>query len=128
MAESRKVGELKKFSSLLYVSFVVHTLIIEKGWIDASFLDGLILNTWVAIPCFVHNGLTQNVKTDNTKKFHSCLKTMQLLPMYRCKYTSNAEIESSGMYSFCETLLVFEDPEARGRMRNKRKMEILTNA
>ena len=32
------------------------------------------------------------------------------------------------MYNLCETLLVLEDPEARDRMRNKRHIEILTNA
>ena len=53
---------------------------------------------------------------------------MQLLPMYRCKYTSKADIESRGLYNFCETLLVYEDPDARDRMRNKREIQILTNA
>ena len=48
--------------------------------------------------------------------------------MNRCKYISKAEIESRGLYNFCETLLVFEDPEVRDRMTNKRKIEILTNA
>ena len=48
--------------------------------------------------------------------------------MYRCKYTSKAEIESRGLYNICEKLLVFEDPEARDRIRNKRESEILTNA
>ena len=38
MAESRKVGELKKDGHYSYVSFVVYTLIIEKGWINNHFL------------------------------------------------------------------------------------------
>ena len=103
-------------------------MIIEKGWINASFLQGLKHNTWVAIPGFVQNGLTQNVKMDHKKKFHRSLQTMQLLLMYKCKYISKAEIESRDLYNFCETLLVFEDPEARDRMRNKREIEILMNA
>ena len=62
------------------------------------------------------------------KKFHRSLQTMQLLSMYRCKYTYKVEIESRGLYNFCEPLLVFEDPDARDRMRNKREIEVLTNA
>ena len=73
MAESRKVEGLKKDGHHSYVSFVVYTLIIEKGWIDASFLEGLKHNTWVTIPGFVWNGLTQNVKMDQKKKFHKSL-------------------------------------------------------
>ena len=48
--------------------------------------------------------------------------------MHRCKYTSQAEIESISLYNICKNLLVFEDPDARDRMRNKKKIEILTNA
>ena len=84
-SERRKVGELKKDALYSYVSFVVHTLIIENSWIDASFLEGLKHNTYVAIPGFVQNGLTQNVKMDHKKKFHRTLQTMQVLPMYTCK-------------------------------------------
>ena len=47
---------------------------------------------------------------------------MQLLPIYRCKYTFKAEIECRGLYNFCEAFLDFEDPEARDRMRNKREL------
>ena len=36
IAESRKMDELKKDEHHSFVSFVVHTSIIEKGWIDAS--------------------------------------------------------------------------------------------
>ena len=68
------------------------------------------------------------MKMDHKKKFHRSLQTMWLLPMYRCKYTCKVEIESRGFYNFCETLLVFEDPEVRDRMRKKREIEILTNA
>ena len=64
---------------------------------------------------------------DHKKKFHRSLQTMQLLPMYRCKYTSKADIKSRGLYNFCKTLLVFEDPEARDGIRNKRDIEMLTN-
>ena len=53
---------------------------------------------------------------------------MQLLFMYRCKYTSIADIEPRGLYNICETVLVFENPEARDGMRNKRDIEMLTNA
>ena len=53
MAERRKVGELKKDGHYSYVSFVVHTSIIEKSWIDAKFSQGLKHNKWVAIPDFV---------------------------------------------------------------------------
>ena len=53
---------------------------------------------------------------------------MQLLAMYRYKCTSIADIESRGLYDFFETLVVFENPEERDRMRNKRYIEILTNA
>ena len=83
---------------------------------------------FLVIPRFVQNGLTQNVKTDQKKKFHRSLQTLQLLPMCRCKYTSKADFEPRGLCNFCETLLVFEDPEARNRMRNKRDIEILMNA
>ena len=48
--------------------------------------------------------------------------------MYRCKYTSKADIEYRGFFNICETLLVFEEPKARGRMKNKRHIEMLTNA
>ena len=41
MAESRKFGELKKDGHYSYVSFVVLTLIFEKGWINANFVQGL---------------------------------------------------------------------------------------
>ena len=128
MAESRKVGELKKEGHYWYVSFVVYTSIIEKGWIDAKFLQGLNQNKWVVIPGFVQNGLTQHGKMDHKKKFHKSLQTMQLLPMYRCMYSSKDDIESRGWFNFCETLLVFEDPDAKDRMRNKRENDILTNA
>ena len=53
---------------------------------------------------------------------------MQLLLMYRCKYTYKADIESRGLYNFCEMHMVFEDPESKDRMRNKREIEIFTNA
>ena len=69
----------------------------EKGWIGAKFVQGLKHNTWVVIPSFVQNGLNQNVKMDHKKNVHRSLQTMQLLPMYRCKYTSEADIESSGL-------------------------------
>ena len=45
-----------------------------------------------------------------------------------CKCTSKVDIRCRGIYNFCETLLIFEDTEARDRMRNKRDIEILTNA
>ena len=77
---------------------------------------------------FVLQGLTQNVKMDHKKRFHKSLKTLHLLPMLSYKNTSNADIEPRERYNFCETLLGFEDPEARDRMRNKREIEILTNA
>ena len=80
------------------------------------------------IPGFFHNDLTQNMKMDYKKEFHRSIQTMQLLPMYRCKYTSKEHIESRGLYIFCEILLVFEDPEAKDRTRNKREIEILKNA
>ena len=65
---------------------------------------------------------------DHKKKFHRSFQTIQLVPIYRCKYTSKAEIESRGLYNCCETLLVFEDPDARDRIRNKREIRILTKA
>ena len=37
-------------------------------------------------------------------------------------------MEFRWLYNFCETLLVFEDTDARDRMRNKSEIEILTNA
>ena len=85
-------------------------------------------NTWFAIPGFVWDGLTQNVKMDNKMTYHRSLKTMQLLPMSRCKYTSKADMESRDLYNLYETLMVFEDPEVRDRMRNKGEIEMLTNA
>ena len=51
-----------------------------------------------------------------------------MLPIDRCKYISKADIEFRGLYNFFETLLVFEDPEARDRMRKKTAIEILMNA
>ena len=105
-------------------SCIIHTSIIEKGLIDVVFLQGLMHNKRIEIPDFVQNGLAQNVKMNRKKTFHRSLQTMQLLLMYRCKYTSIAHIESRGLYNFCETLLVFEDPEAKDRMRNKREIDI----
>ena len=67
------------------------------------------------------------MKMDYKKMFHRSLQTMQLLPMCRCKYTSKADIESRGLCNFHETTLVFEDPDSKYRMRNKREIEILTN-
>ena len=61
MAERKKIGELKKDDRYSYVLFIVHTSIIEKGWTNAEFVQGLRNNTWVAIPGFVQNGPTQNV-------------------------------------------------------------------
>ena len=100
MAESRKVGELKKDGLHAYVSFILHISIIEKGWINSSFLQGLRHNKWVVIPGFVQNGLTQTMKMDQKKMFHRNLQTMQLLPMYECKYTSKANMEYRGLYNF----------------------------
>ena len=68
MAESRKDGELKKDGLYWYVLFILHRSIIKKGWIDASFFQRLKHGTWVVIPGFVQNGLTQNVKMDCKKK------------------------------------------------------------
>ena len=65
---------------------------------------------------------------DCKKKFLNSLQIMQLLPMLRSKCTSKADIESRGLYNFGETFLVFEDPDARCRMKNKRDIEMLTNA
>ena len=50
MAESRKVMELKKDGFYWYVSFLLHRSIIEKGWIDVTFLQGLNHNAWVVFP------------------------------------------------------------------------------
>ena len=77
---------------------------------------------------FVQNGLTQNVKMDHLKKLLQILQTKPMLTMYRCKYTSKAEIELRSLYNFDETLLNFEDPDARDKMRNKREIEMLSNA
>ena len=55
MDESRKVEELKKDGLYLNDSFIL-TSIIEKGWINASFLQGLKHNKWVVIPSNVQNG------------------------------------------------------------------------
>ena len=63
--------------------------------------------------------LTQNVKMDDKKKFHRSLQNMQLQPMYRCKFISEAEIEFTGLYHFCETHLVFEDPDAREKEKQE---------
>ena len=76
-AESRKVGKLKKGCHHSYASFLVHTSMIENGWINAKCLQELKHNTWVAIPGFVQHGLTQNVKMDHKKKFRRYLQTMQ---------------------------------------------------
>ena len=95
---------------------------------NASFLQRLNHITWVAIPGFVQHGLTQNEKMDNKIGFYKILHMMQLLPMYGCKYTSKAEIEYSGLYSYCDMLLVFEDRDAKDKTRNKREIKILTNA
>ena len=94
MAERRQVVELKTDGLYWYVSFVLHTSIIKKHWIDATFLQGLNHNKWIVIPSFFHKGLTENVKMDHKKKFHRSLQTIQLLPMYRYKKTSNEDIES----------------------------------
>ena len=85
-------------------------------------------NKWLVIPGFVQNDLTQNVNMVHKKKFCRDFMTVQLLPMYRCKYISKADIESRGLYNFCEMLLVFDDPDMKGRIRNKWEFEILTNA
>ena len=100
LAETIKVWELKKDDLYWYVSFVLHTSITKKGWIDATFFQGLNHKKWVVILSFIQNGLTQNKKMDHKKTFHRSLQTMQQLPMYRCKYTSEADIESRGLYNF----------------------------
>ena len=41
MTESIKIGELKKIGLYRYISYLHHILIIEKGWIDATFIQGL---------------------------------------------------------------------------------------
>ena len=79
-------------------------------------------------PRFCLEGPHSKNKDGSQEEVSQKPQTMQQLPMYRCKYTSNAEIESRGLYNFCETLLVFEDSEARGRMRNKWEIEIWINA
>ena len=114
-------------NTIFIVLFILHSSNIKNGWIDATFLQGLRNNKWVVIPSFVQSNLTKKMKIDHKKKFHRYLQTIQLLPMYRCKYIAKADIESRGLHNFCETLLVFEDSEARDRMRNNRDIEILTN-
>ena len=88
MAESRKVGELERDGHYSYVLFVVHTSVIEIGWIDASFLQGLKHNKWDAIPGFVQNGHTQNVKMDHKKSF---TKVSRLCRCFLCKDTSTPQ-------------------------------------
>ena len=56
--------ELKKGGLYWYVPFVFHSSNIEKGWTDATFLQGLNHNKWVVIPSFVLKGLAQNLKMD----------------------------------------------------------------
>ena len=107
ISEHRKVVELKNDGLCWYVSFVFHGSIIVKGWIDATFLQRLNHNKSVVIPSFVLKCLTQNVKMDHEKKFHKSLQTMQLLPIYRCKYTSKAENEWRGLYNFVKLFWLF---------------------
>ena len=57
IAEYRKVAELKKDDLYWYFSYVLHTSIIEKGWINETFLQGLRHNKWVVIPSFVLKGI-----------------------------------------------------------------------
>ena len=99
--KSRKVMDLKKDVFYWYISFLLHLSIIEKSWNDAMFLQGLKHNKWVIIPSYALKGLIQNVKVDHKKKFHKNLQIIQLLPMFRCKYTSKEDIESRELYIFC---------------------------
>ena len=69
MAKSTKFAKLKYDCHSWYVSFALHTSIIEKHWINATLVQGLRHNKWVVIPSFVLKGLTQNVKMDHKKKF-----------------------------------------------------------
>ena len=94
MTENRKVAELKKDSLYWCVSFVVHRSNIQKGWMDVCFLQRLNHSKWVVIPVFFPKGLAQNVKMDHNMKFHRSLQTMQLMPMFTCKYICKAVIES----------------------------------
>ena len=73
------------------------------------------------------SGPAQEVKMDH-KILHKTFQTLQLLPMLQFKYTSEVEIESRCMFYFSISLLVFEDPDARDRLRNKRNTDMLTNA
>ena len=84
MSESIKVFDLKKDHIYLYVSFVLHASIIEKGWIDATFLQELRHNRAV-------------IQGDTIK----CLAVQQL-PMFRCKYASKSDIQSRGVHNFIE--------------------------
>ena len=41
LAKSRKVGGLKKDVLYLNVLFILHTSVIEKGWNDGKFAQGI---------------------------------------------------------------------------------------
>ena len=58
---------LKKYDLYLYISYILHTSIIERGFIDARFLHVIKHYNWVVIPRYVLKGLTLNMKMGHKK-------------------------------------------------------------
>ena len=86
------------------------------------FSQGLKHNKGAFFPDDILRGLAQNGKMCHKKV------TLQLLSMFRCKYTTKPNIELRLTYSICEILFAFDDLDARDRMRNNRGIEMLTSA
>ena len=76
-------------------------------------------NKWIITPDDVLRGLAQDPKMDHKKKLHNSHQTLQLLPIFRCKFTAKADIESSVIYHFYVTLLAFENPDAIDRKKQE---------
>ena len=61
--------------------------------LDANFLKGLRHDNWGIIPNDVLRGLGQNANME--KKVHKSPQTLQLLPMFRCKYTIDIKVRGT---------------------------------
>ena len=73
-----------------YISFILSSSIIEKGWIDATFLQKLKNNNWAVVPGENLKGLAQNVKMDHKKSSccpcsHASMAPQHRLNQERCK-------------------------------------------
>ena len=112
IAESIKISDLNKDGIYWYNSYALHSAKFEK-W---AIISGMSSETLLRMSRWI------------SRKVNKSHKTLQLLPIFRCKYTSKADFKSSLTYNICESAFAFEDPDARYRIRNYKGIEMLTSA